>query len=239
MGEKSLKQNLSVWLLAFFNLLLLTAGWLMIFYAYPRLPDEIPYWLNLAGQGVLKAAKSPLLFLYPMAQTLFFIFFWLMGSIWVKKPEPIGEETKPSAKKAGQSSSLSKIESEKTSSQQAEMTKEQAAASCVSFSQNSYQPIPNQKPSALVKGSLQERVTQGLNPELSQALKNLKKELILLLLIFFNLIFIHIQRSLIWLAHGLSAGVNKFYFFSLIIIILLLLPYYRFRRRLVIRLSAG
>jgi len=41
------------------------------------------------------------------------------------------------------------------------------------------------------------------------------------------------QRSLIWLAHGLSAGVNKFYFFLLLVIILLLIPYYHFNRQLI------
>ncbi|MGB9894236.1 MAG: hypothetical protein ACPLRA_07445, partial [Candidatus Saccharicenans sp.] len=91
----------------------------MIFYAYPRLPPEIPYWLNLAGQTVMKAPKGPLLFLYPLTQSLFFTAFWLGAKIWIKMPE-------------------------------------------------------------------------NSAPELTQALKNLKKELALLLLIFFNLIFIHI-----------------------------------------------
>ncbi|MDI6698013.1 MAG: hypothetical protein QME85_03630 [Candidatus Saccharicenans sp.] len=159
-------QKQSIRLLVLFNLTLLVVSWAMMLRAYPQLPQEIPYWLNLAGQEILRTPKSPLLFIYPVAQSLFLIVFWLAGSVWVRKPD-----------------------------RPAEM------------------------------------------PELQAALTDLKKELVLLFMIFFNLIFIHIQRSLIWLARGAGAGVNKFYFFSLIIIILLLVPYYRFRRTLIMKLS--
>ncbi|MDI6850157.1 MAG: hypothetical protein QME69_10260 [Candidatus Saccharicenans sp.] len=159
-------QKQSIRLLVLFNLTLLVVSWAMMLRAYPQLPQEIPYWLNLAGQEILRTPKSPFLFIYPVAQSLFLIVFWLAGSVWVRKPDRPAEK-----------------------------------------------------------------------PELQAALTDLKKELVLLFMIFFNLIFIHIQRSLIWLARGAGAGVNKFYFFSLIIIILLLFPYYRFRRTLIMKLS--
>jgi hypothetical protein len=161
-----------------FNGLLIAAGWVMAAYSYPRLPDLIPYWLNLAGQDVIKAGRSPLFFIYPAAQTVFVVALWLVARIWVKRPD----KTK--------------------------------------------------KPKHLDKKAHISAISDAKQKEFGHALINLKKEFVLLELIFFNLIFIHIQRSLIWLAHGLSAGVNKFYFFSLIIIILLLIPYYRLRRSL-------
>lgn len=159
-------QKKSIWLLAVFNITLLVVSWIMMLQAYPHLPQEIPYWLNLAGQEVMRAPKSPLLFIYPVAQSLFLLAFWLAGSIWVKKPD---------------------------------------------------RPVEK--------------------PELQAALSDLKKELVLLLMIFFNLIFIHIQRSLIWLAQGTGMGINKYYFFSSILIILLLIPYYRFRQALIIKMN--
>ncbi len=61
------------------------------------------------------------------------------------------------------------------------------------------------------------------------------KEYVYLILIFFNLIFIHIQRSLILVAHQVAEGVEKYYFYLLFGIILVLIPYYRIRVRLFIR----
>jgi hypothetical protein len=58
---------------------------------------------------------------------------------------------------------------------------------------------------------------------------DLQKEFILLVLIFFQLIFIHIQRSLILMAHGVEQGIRPFYFYSVFGIILILIPYYRLR----------
>lgn len=63
----------------------------------------------------------------------------------------------------------------------------------------------------------------------------LLKESIYLVLIFVNLIFIHIQRSFILLAHNVEQGVHKFYFYSLFVIILALIPYYRMRAKLCLR----
>lgn len=211
-----------------FNAILLGISWVMMIQAYPRLPQHIPYWLNLAGQNVLRAPKSPLFFIYPGAQTLFLVVFWLAGNIWVRKREAF-EGVAPAVGEAGNGESQednrglfgqTPAEDKKPGGQgKAGAKSGQPAAAGPAFT------YPARKPAA----SFEKRET---NPELQAALINLKKELVLLLMIFFNLIFIHIQRSLIWLAHGLSAGVNKFYFFSLIIIILLLIPYYRFRRSL-------
>jgi hypothetical protein len=58
------------------------------------------------------------------------------------------------------------------------------------------------------------------------------KEYAYLTLIFFNLIFIHIQKSLILVAHQVALGIDKYYFYLLFGIILVLIPYYRIRVRL-------
>jgi len=62
------------------------------------------------------------------------------------------------------------------------------------------------------------------------------KEYVYLTLIFFNLIFIHVQRSLILVAHQVEKGVDKLYFYSLFGIILILIPYFRMRKKLAQRL---
>ncbi len=51
----------------------------------------------------------------------------------------------------------------------------------------------------------------------------------------FNLIFIHIQKSLILVSHQMAQGVDKYYFYLLFGIILVLIPYYRIRVRLFIK----
>ena len=63
---------------------------------------------------------------------------------------------------------------------------------------------------------------------------DLKKEVTYLALIFFNLIFIHLQTSLILLSHQIGTGINKYYFSMLIIIIFILIPYYHIRRRMIL-----
>jgi hypothetical protein len=60
----------------------------------------------------------------------------------------------------------------------------------------------------------------------------LLKEYVYLTLIFINLIFIHVQRSLILVARQVEKGVDRFYFYSLFGIILILIPYFRMRVRL-------
>ncbi len=140
----------SVILLLIFNWILLGAAWTMAIYSYPRLPQKIPLWLNFFSQQPTLLEKSPLFFIYLLAQTLFFIFFLIVTR----------------------------------------------------------------------KISSRDKV-----PWKAHVLK----EYVYLTLIFFNLIFIHVQRSLILLAHQVEEGVDKFYFYMLFAIILILIPYYRIR----------
>ena len=62
-------------------------------------------------------------------------------------------------------------------------------------------------------------------------LSRLRREFIYLALIFFNLIFIHIQKSLIFLARGIGE-LNRVYFIGIFAILLVLIPLYRLRLRL-------
>lgn len=149
-------QKKSIILLLIFNWLLLGAGWTMAFYAYPRLPQKIPLWLNFFGQQPVLMKKSPLFFIYLLAQTLFLIIFLIIAR---------------------------KMSSKKT--------------------------VPWKA--------------------------HILKESVYLTLIFFNLIFIHVQRSLILVAHQVDKGVDKYYFYLLFGIILILIPYYRIRVRLFIK----
>ena len=64
-------------------------------------------------------------------------------------------------------------------------------------------------------------------------LLDLKKEVVYLGLIFLNLVFIHLQTSLILVSHGLAKGINRFYFGMLLVVLLLLIPYYRLRRQMI------
>jgi hypothetical protein len=63
----------------------------------------------------------------------------------------------------------------------------------------------------------------------SAVVLSLQKEIVLLVSIFFQLVFIHIQRSLILLAHGVAKGIQSYYFYSVFGIILILIPYFRMR----------
>ena len=60
----------------------------------------------------------------------------------------------------------------------------------------------------------------------------MKKEVAYLALIFLNLVFIHLQSSLILVSHGLAEGINRFYFVVLVFVLLMLIPYYRVRRQM-------
>ncbi len=70
------------------------------------------------------------------------------------------------------------------------------------------------------------------NPDKSLAIRNLREEFVLLALIFVQLLFIHVQRSLILMAHGVEKGIRPFYFYSVIGIIFLLIPLYRMRLKM-------
>jgi len=149
------------------NGVLITLGWVMALYSYPRLPQEMPLWINFFRQQVILTEKSLLFFLYPLVQTLFCLVFW-----WLSRVNLSIDLL--SIKKGG---------------------------------------------SLLEKQSL---------------FSSLRKEYIYLNLIFFNLIFIHLQRTVIFLAHDIEKGVNKFYFVSIFGIILILIPWYRLRKKLLV-----
>lgn len=59
------------------------------------------------------------------------------------------------------------------------------------------------------------------------------REACLLIFIFIQLVFIHVQRTLIYLAHGIDQGFNPVYFYGLFAIILVLVPYFRLRLKLI------
>jgi len=159
----------SILFLRLANYLLLAVSWIEAFYAYPRLPQEIPLWLNFFGQEILKSKKSPYFFIYPLAQTLFILAF-----LFLIKAMPF-------------------------------------------------------------KRSQSKNILASPSGEKSDRILDLKKEFILLSLIFFNLIFIHLQTSLILLSHQIGQGVNKSYFFSLFVVLLVLIPYYRARQKLLLK----
>lgn len=66
-------------------------------------------------------------------------------------------------------------------------------------------------------------------------LRGLRQEVASLALIFFNLIFIHLQTTRILLSHRLATGVNKTYFIMLFLVLMILVPYYRIRRQALFR----
>jgi hypothetical protein len=153
-------------LLLIFNIILVVVSWVMSLYAYPKLPQVTPLWLDLFGSTFFRTEKSLLFFICPTAQTVFFLVFNFLGrSKWFRRIAGRG---------------ASEIQSGK-----------------------------------------------GKTPFFA-----LEKEFIYLALIFFNLIFIHVQRSLILVAHGVEKGVDSFYFWSLFGILLLLIPYYRIRKKI-------
>ena len=60
----------------------------------------------------------------------------------------------------------------------------------------------------------------------------LLQEAVFLAYIFIQLLFIHLQRTLIYLAHGIERGFNPVYFYALFVILLALIPYFRLRMKL-------
>ncbi len=128
----------------------------MALYAYARLPDRIPLWINFFGRQPGLSDKSPLFLLYIVGQTL-----------------------------------------------------------CVGITLLFL----------LIRHGRQ-------NPDKYLPVRNLRKEFVLLALIFFQLLFIHIQRSLILMAHGVESGIQPLYFYSVLGIIFLLIPLYRMRLKI-------
>ena len=68
-------KNKSIRILFVFNCILIVTGWALAIYSYPRLPDQIPLWINFMGQPLILAEKSPAFFVYPIVQTLFVFLF--------------------------------------------------------------------------------------------------------------------------------------------------------------------
>ncbi|HUU39197.1 MAG TPA: hypothetical protein VMW46_13460 [Candidatus Desulfaltia sp.] len=153
-------------LLAFAPWLLLGVSWVMSVYAYPRLPEEVALWKSLWSTDIVRGARSPLFFVYPIAQTLFLLVFMVLAKgAFFRAPGPDLRD------------GSSWIERDKR-------------------------------------------------------LLDLKKEVVSLGLIFLNLVFIHLQTSLILVTHGLAKGINRYYFAMLLVVLLMLIPYYRIRRRM-------
>ncbi|MFO7865821.1 MAG: hypothetical protein R6V02_03270 [Candidatus Aminicenantes bacterium] len=146
------------WVLLFCNIVLIATGWILAFYAYPRLPETIPLWLSFLSAPLMLMPKSPLFFIYPAAQTLFALVFLFLPQIKaVRDSQDWG--------------------------------------------------------------------------------KNRLREFVYLVLIFFQVLFIHIQRSMILSAHDMQQGVDPLYFMFLILIILLLIPFFRLREKILGRLK--
>jgi hypothetical protein len=158
-------------LLAFAAWLLLGVSWVMSVYAYPKLPEQAALWTTLWRAQPDWESKSAVFFIYPVAQTVFFLAFLA----WARKVFFRSAGRSPGAASAG---------------------KERAW------------------------------------------LLSLKKEVAYLGLIFLNLVFIHLQTSLILISHGLAQGINRFYFAMLLVVLLMLVPYYRVRRQIIRAASA-
>jgi len=72
--------------------------------------------------------------------------------------------------------------------------------------------------------------TTPVDPDRAGRLRDLKEEAVSLALIFINLIFIHLQTSLILLSRGIGTGINRPYALMLVAVLLVLIPYYHIRR---------
>ena len=154
-------------LLAFASWLLLAVSWVMSVYAFPRLPDKVASWNSVWSTEAVMVERAPAFFVYPIAQTLFFLAFLVLAKVvFFRAPRPDSEDG----------------------------------------------------------SSRVERDERRLG---------LKKEVAYLGLIFLNLVFIHLQTSLILISHGLAKGINRFYFAMLLVVLLLLIPYYRVRRQMI------
>ena len=154
-------------LLAFASWLLLVVSWVMSVYAFPRLPGKVALWTSVLSREAVWGERSAAFFIYPIAQTLFFLAFMLLAK------------------------------------------------------------------AAFFRASGPDAEDQHPRNEGSERLLDLKKEVVYLGLIFLNLVFIHLQTSLILVSHGLAKGINRFYFAMLLVVLLMLIPYYRVRRQMI------
>lgn len=146
-------KRLTIPLLLIFNGILLLAGWVLALVAYPRLPEQIPFWLSWGGEGPALYPRSPLFFLYPFLQVVVFSLLFALAH---------------------------------------------------------------------------RRMRRFRNPGKSPIFQ----EYAYLTLIFVNLMFIHVMRNLIELAHGVGRGVDTLHFLGLLAVIGMLIPYYRVRLKM-------
>jgi hypothetical protein len=154
-------------LLAFASWLLLGVSWVMSVYAYPRLPEKMAFWTTVWSTEAVWGERAPAFFVYPIAQTLFFLAFLVLAKVaFFRAPGP-------------------------------------------------------------------EFLERSSEVEGNKRQLGLKKEVAYLGLIFLNLVFIHLQTSLILVSHGLAKGINRFYFAMLLVVLLMLIPYYRIRRQMI------
>jgi uncharacterized membrane protein len=154
-------------LLAFAAWLLLGVSWVMSIYAYPRLPEKVAYWTSLWSSDAVMGTKSSAFFIYPVAQTVFFLASLVLAKTVFFSTPGLDSEGRP--------------------------------------------------------------YSEGEN----KRLLGLKQEVAYLALIFLNLVFIHLQTSLILVSHRLAEGVNRFYFSVLLFVLLMMVPYYRVRRQMI------
>lgn len=81
-------QKKSLLILFIFNCILLVVTWVLALYSYPRLPDQMPFWINFMSQPQMLAEKSPVFFVYPIVQTLLvFLFMGIAHVLSLKEKE--------------------------------------------------------------------------------------------------------------------------------------------------------
>jgi uncharacterized membrane protein len=60
-------------------------SWVLALYSYPRLPDEMPFWINFMNQPSIMTEKSAVFFIYPVVQTLFVFLFMGIARVLAKR----------------------------------------------------------------------------------------------------------------------------------------------------------
>ena len=88
---------------------------------------------------------------------------------------------------------------------------------------------------AVVFGSLSLAGTYFIGRAGTQDLANLRAEVTHLELIFVNILFIHLQTTLLLRSFGIGGGLNVSYMAIIAAVIVILVPYYQIRRRILTR----
>jgi len=80
-------------LLAFASWLLLVVSWVMSVYAYPRLPEKVAFWTSIWRTEAVRGERSPAFFVYPIAQTLFFLALLVLAkAVFFRAPRPDSQD---------------------------------------------------------------------------------------------------------------------------------------------------